>query len=176
MPRTWRCCSAFVASLRFGSSCWLACGRFCGSRGRRPTTFWHYASDDEFLCGICGATFASAGGVATHRMRQHPETAAGPLMLRQSVVGTCCPVCGRDYRLRLRILHHLRAMRGRDAGPCRAQVLTGHFSIYDEQTVEAADLADRLHRRACRRHGVHILAGPPCRGEGDGGGDGVASE
>ena len=83
------------------------------------------SSDDEVMCGICGVTFASAGGCATHRVRQHPETAAGPRMLRQSVVGTSCPVCGRDYRHRLRVLHHLRERRGRADGPCRVEVLSG---------------------------------------------------
>ena len=67
---------------------------------------------DEFLCGICAATFGTPGGVATHRLKAHPASAPEPQMLRDSVLGGTCPVCSQDFRHRLRVLHHLRARRG----------------------------------------------------------------
>ena len=81
---------------------------------------------DEFLCGICAATFGTPGGVATHRLKAHPASAPEPQMLRDSVLGGTCPVCSQDFRHRLRVLHHLRARRGA-VGLCRAEVLTGRF-------------------------------------------------
>jgi hypothetical protein len=118
---------------------------------------------DEFLCGICAATFGTPGGVATHRLKAHPASAPEPQMLRDSVLGGTCPVCSQDFRHRLRVLHHLRARRGA-IGLCRAEVLTGRFlGLHSVEEVAAADEADRLHRRACRRAGIHILAGPGVR-------------
>ena len=38
---------------------------------------------DEFLCGICNATFSTPGGVATHRRKAHPASAPTPQMLRE---------------------------------------------------------------------------------------------
>ena len=118
---------------------------------------------DEFLCGLCLATFSTPGGVATHRRKVHPASAPHPQLLHESVIDGSCPVCGLDFRHRLRVLHHLRERNG-VAGPCREEVLTGRFlGLHSIDVVSAADEADRLHRRACRRAGIHILAGPAVR-------------
>ena len=121
------------------------------------------AEQDEFLCGLCAATFSTPGGVATHRLKTHPISAPEPQLLRDSVIGCFCPVCGQDFRHRLRVLHHLRARPGA-AGLCREEVLSGRFlGLHTAEQVAAADEADRLHRRVCRRAGIHILAGPAAR-------------
>jgi hypothetical protein len=114
---------------------------------------------DEFLCGHCPRTFATFAGAQTHRARAHNLTGAD--CIRRSVIGSACPACNVDFRSRVRVISHLR-LRQDAVGACRAAVLTGRFANFTEEQVQAADEADLVHRRACRRTGRHPAHGPPC--------------
>ncbi len=117
---------------------------------------------EEFLCGRCEAVFTTPGGVATHRLKAHADLPNLPLAWRKAVIGTSCPVCGTDFHLRLRVLHHLRSSGNATLGSCREEILAGGLAEHSPELVAAADAADAAHRKACRRLGVHVLAGPPC--------------
>ena len=44
---------------------------------------------DEYLRGLCPATFTTAGGATTHRIKVHLAVASQPARLRAAVVGSC---------------------------------------------------------------------------------------
>ena len=116
---------------------------------------------DEFMCGQCTEVFSTAAGATLHRLKSHPELPNWPLLTRQSVAGSSCPVCNIDFNQRLRVLHHLRRRGGVDSD-CRRRVLDGEFAGNSPETVAAADAVDAAHRRCCRAAGRHVLAGPTC--------------
>ncbi len=116
---------------------------------------------DELLCGLCPASLPSLANVHANRARAHGVGAATAVKI--FVAGSCCPICGRDFRSRLRAIQHLRA-RDDSSSSCRARVFAGEFAEVPLANRLIADELDRLHRRRCRAAGAHQLeaAGLTC--------------
>ncbi len=128
-----------------------------GGRYRFEWIQLDHDSVDEFLCGVCAWTFLSRPAVAGHRTRARDLSKTGQLRFFAS--GSICLACGADFRSRLCCLHHLAP----GSAECRVHMLSGAVPTLPPDVQEAADLADRLHRRVCRATGVHELDGSaPC--------------
>ena len=61
---------------------------------------------EEFLCGVpgCDKSFASVRAALAHRARAHG--ASKNAEYKKGILGASCPVCSRDFEVRLRCIHH----------------------------------------------------------------------
>ncbi len=104
---------------------------------------------DELLCAVCGKWFTTLTGLHQHSAMVHREFAA-TARARQSVTGSVCPVCGGDYRSRVRLVRHL--VHGSAA--CVAACAAGVLPVLDPQRVAEADECDRSARAKRRKAGL----------------------
>ena len=111
---------------------------------------------EEFLCGAagCGKSFVTLRAVLAHRAGAHGVSKNAEF--KQRILGAICPVCAKDFEVRLRCLHHVVHCSKR----CRARLLDGGFPAFSAEQLAAADASDLEHRRMCRalgRHELHAL-------------------
>ena len=148
------------------------CPLLCAGRDGDEGDACH-SGDDEHMCMLCGLALPSLTAANDHMARIHGcghDTEVLPLC-----PDAVCPVCGTDFRSRLRVIAHLRARatvqatagswRRGAAGACRALLLAGGYPRMSEAELLAANESDRLHRKACRAAGISVLSagGFACR-------------
>ena len=119
------------------------------------------ASDKPLLtCPACGKQCKGPQGLAAHSRRKHGRK----MTARSFCIGSVCPACGVDYHTRPRALHHLQF----SSKACRAAMLAGELPECSAEEISAADLRDRIARKAANLRGdtrARALA-PPSRGLG----------
>ena len=108
---------------------------------------------DEFLCGFegCDKSFASVRAALAHRAGVHG--ACKNAEYKKRILGGRCPVCSRDFEVRLRCIHHVVHC----SVSCKAALLAGGFPELSAAQLAAADAEDLQHRRRCRAEGRHEL-------------------
>ena len=133
----------------------------------------HASDDDEHMCMLCGLTLPNATSAHHHMARVHGR--GHDTEVKPFCPDAVCPVCGTDFRSRLRVIAHLRSRptvagsaggwRRGAAGACRALLLEGDYPRLSADEQLAADERDRLHRKACRTAGISVLSagGFACR-------------
>ena len=110
-------------------------------------------SESDHECGDCSKSFATVAALRSHQSIVHKYRHG----LRRFVATSLCPVCGNDYRSRLRALAHVQ----RGSQRCRDVLLSGAISPGTEAQLEWADREEQEWRRMCRATGVSLLSGPP---------------
>ena len=108
---------------------------------------------EEFLCGVpgCDRSFASVRAALAHRAGAHG--ASKNAEYKKRILGGRCPVCSRDFEVRLRCIHHVVHC----SVSCKAALLAGGFPELSAAQLTAADAEDLQHRRRCRAEGRHEL-------------------
>ena len=110
-------------------------------------------SDEEWMCGLCGACFASSAALGSHRARLHEYRCP----LRQKVKGTECGTCGKEFWTRLRLRTHIKYGNR----VCREAV--SWFPDLDPECIEREDRIELEQARVAKAKGNHPLEGPPAR-------------
>ena len=111
---------------------------------------------DELLCDVCGKWFSTLTGLHQHAAMVHREFAA-TARARQSVTGSVCPVCGGDFRSRVRLIRRL--VHG--AAACVAACAKGLLPRLDPQRIAEADQHDCQARAKRRKAGLRDHDGLP---------------
>jgi hypothetical protein len=108
---------------------------------------------DDFLCGVAGChkTFSSIRAVLAHRAGAHGISKNAEYKKR--IRDGRCPVCNRDFEVRLRCLHHVVHC----SAACKEAILGGGYPELCAAQLAAADAEDLEHRRRCRASGRHEL-------------------
>ena len=108
---------------------------------------------DEFLCGMegCNKSFSSVKAVLAHRAGAHGISKNAEYKKR--ILGGRCPVCSRDFEVRLRCIHHVVHC----SASCKVALLGGDYPELCAAQLAVADAEDLEHRRRCRAAGSHEL-------------------
>ncbi len=108
---------------------------------------------EEFLCGVpgCDKSFASVRTALAHRAGAHG--ASKNAEYKKRILGASCPVCSRDFEVRLCCIHHVVHC----SSSCKTALLAGGFPEFGAAQLAAADAEDLQHRRRCRAAGRHEL-------------------
>ena len=114
------------------------------------------------LCG--GVAFETYKQLCAHQRAKHG--------MRNSVVPlvgdiSACPICGTDFRSRLRLMTHLSETRLRSkfaTTTCRQQFLAKFTEVAPEESLNILNLRDRKARRSAYRSGrSHEIAVVPAK-------------
>ena len=109
-----------------------------------------------FNCADCDSSFASSKALAQHRRVAHGITSSVKHFIDDSGM---CPICGTNFRSRLRVISHLSDVR-RPA--CRDKVLSGEVQRLDAAKLKAFQCADREALTHARKRGhSHVIAEGP---------------
>ena len=103
----------------------------------------------------CFACFPSLKQLRCHRTATHGVRRPA----HQYASGPCCPVCGVDFRTRIRCMEHLE----RGAAACTAALRAGRILPLAPEIVAAAAAADAAERRSASAEGRDPKCGPPVR-------------
>jgi ribosomal protein L37AE/L43A len=108
---------------------------------------------DELMCGVagCNKTFTSVRALLGHRAGAHGISKNAEYKKR--IRDGRCPVCDRDFEVRLRCLHHVVHC----SAACKEAILGGDYPELSAAQLAAADAEDLEHRRRCRAAGRHEL-------------------
>jgi hypothetical protein len=108
---------------------------------------------DEFLCGVpgCHKAFSSIRALLAHRAGAHGISKNAEYKKR--IRDGRCPVCDRDFEVRLRCIHHVVHC----SAACKEAILGGDYPELSAAQLAAADAEDLEHRRRCRAAGRHEL-------------------
>ena len=128
-------------------------GRSLGAERAHPTTGSGGQRDGAYACEVCGER-----GFRTQKaLDQHARVKHGKRCDMNRYVATAsCPVCGKGFADRLRVIAHLSETRVRARHArrsCREVVLAGGVVQLDDSVVETLDGEARRQRRAARRAG-----------------------
>eukprot|EP00973_Karenia_brevis_P048075 6671825-Karenia_brevis.AAC.1 len=111
----------------------------------------------RFMCTLCShrPCFPSSRALQSHQRSKHGQR--NPV--RAFVFNSICPVCGTDFRARLRCVAHLSDVR---RPQCRTELLSGSFPAVPRDRLCVLDAEDNKLRKAARRQGRshHIAAIP----------------
>lgn len=117
----------------------------------------HFLSESEATveCPACNITFEKKRALEMHCKIIHAKRS----LPRTYVIGSVCPTFKKYFITRPRFLAHLT----RGALECTLPWRLGSLPEFTHEQVEAADLFDKLQRKAAKANGSCPGTGIPCR-------------
>jgi len=112
-------------------------------------------SDEEWMCGTCGAEFRTQQQLRVHPFRSHGRRRPAWAY----VAGSVCPSCGIDFHNRLRAMRHLE----KGSQKCQRALQEGRLQAVPLHVLQAADDVDRACKRLAKQTGCCWHAGPPAK-------------
>ena len=113
----------------------------------------------SFACNICHKSFATRKAMLCHSRSQHKVRSE---IVKRIGDTSMCPVCGTDFKSRLRLITHIGETRVRSVtrgASCRTLFSAALNPLVDEVELERLNDVDRQVRRAAKAKGhTHELA------------------